>query len=650
MKVPTILLCATLGLAAEAQDLPRTGASPNNPQRLANDAPRPPGQPGRAASTTVVTVEGIPFLLPPSFRSMDGFGTHPADNAWGSADITLLRQSPAGYADTTNSPSGANRPNPREISNACAAQSGTIPNSVDATDYFWQWGQFLDHDISLTPEADPAQSFDVDVPAGDPWFDPFNTGTQVMPLHRSSYRFIDGVREQLNDITAYIDASNVYGSDDTRADELRTLDGTGRLKTSAGDLLPYNINGLPNAPSTNASYFLAGDFRANEQAALIAMHTLFVREHNFWAGRIRAENGGLDGNTVYEVARFMVGAEMQAITYNEFLPILLGPEGIAPYPGFDLAANPSIANEFSTAAYRFGHTTLSSTLLRLDAAGSEAAEGHLNLAAAFFDPSAIETNGIESILRGLAGQVAQEIDTHVVDDVRNFLFGPPGAGGLDLASLNLQRGRDHGLPAYNTVRIAYGLPAAATFADISSDAAVQADLAAVYPTVNDIDLWVGGLAEDHAPEALVGETFRTILADQFTRLRNGDPFFYRRMMTADLARLVDSQTLAVIVQRNTTIGSEIQANVFKAGPTDTALMLRKAAPRRQGDMMMLEIQSLPGAFYRITCSEGMDEWNPMGQAVPAAGWLTRVMDPAADLFPCRCYRVEILLPPVQVGF
>ena len=149
--------------------------------------------------------------------------------------------------------------------------------------FLWQWGQFIDHDMDLTPSIDPAEPFDVPVPAGDPFFDPNNTGTQFIELDRSFYEMINGVREQMNIDTAYIDASQVYGSDEARAQELRRLDGSGKLKTSAGNLLPYNIHGFPNVPTTDATFFLAGDLRSNEPLGLTAMHTLFVREHNFWA-------------------------------------------------------------------------------------------------------------------------------------------------------------------------------------------------------------------------------------------------------------------------------------------------------------------------------------------------------------------------------
>ena len=119
----------------------------------------------------------------------------------------------------------------------------------------------------------------------------------------------------------------------------------------------------------------------------------------------------------------------------------------------EVESNPNIANVFSTAAYRFGHTMLSSELLRLNDDGSVIDSGNIALQDAFFNPGAISDNGIDSILLGASVQTAQAIDPYLVDDVRNLLFGPPGAGGFDLASLNIQRGRDHGLADYNQIRV-----------------------------------------------------------------------------------------------------------------------------------------------------------------------------------------------------
>jgi peroxidase len=169
---------------------------------------------------------------------------------------------------------------------------------------FWQWGQFIDHDMDLTEGADPPEPFPIQIPTGDSFFDPYSTGTAIISMNRSAYDRATGAtpnnpRQQMNFITAYLDASMVYGSDAIRAAALRTNDGTGRLKTSAGQLLPFNTDGLPNAGGPDPNFFVAGDVRANEQVGLTAMHTLFVREHNRLIEIIHRRHPGLGGDEIY---------------------------------------------------------------------------------------------------------------------------------------------------------------------------------------------------------------------------------------------------------------------------------------------------------------------------------------------------------------
>ncbi len=218
-------------------------------------------------------------------RTIDGSGNNLDDTEMGASFIELLRIVDPDYGDGISTLAGEGRPSARAVSNAVSLQEESIPNTLGASDFLWQWGQFVDHDIDLTEGTDPPESANIEVPIGDPFFDPDGTGTEVIELNRSIYNESSGTgtdnpRQQLNEISAWIDASNVYGSDEERANALRTNDGTGKLKTSEGNLLPFNTEGLPNAGGPSDTLFLAGDVRANEQVALTAMHTLFVREHN----------------------------------------------------------------------------------------------------------------------------------------------------------------------------------------------------------------------------------------------------------------------------------------------------------------------------------------------------------------------------------
>ena len=502
------------------------------------------------------------------YRSIDGSGNHMTHFELGAAETTLRRLTDTDYGDSVASMAGALRPSPREISNALCADSLPGPNALGASDFLWQWGQFVDHDIDLTEAQGPAEPMPIAVPTGDPSFDPTSTGTATINFDRSAYHPGTGndlayPRQQMNQITHFVDASNVYGSDDVRAAALRTNDGTGRLLVSAGDLLPFNTAGLPNAGGTDPSLFLAGDVRANEQVGLTAMHTLFVREHNRLAVEFAANDPGLTGEEVYQEARRMVGAFMQIITYKEFLPALLGPNALSHYWAYEWSVSPVIANEFSTAIYRFGHSALSPTLLRLDAALVTIPEGDLPLRDAFFRPDRlVNEGGIEPILRGLASQACSAIDTELVDDVRDFLFGPPGAGGFDLASLNIQRGRDHGLPSYNDAREALALGRRPSFAEVSVDPVVQARLASIYADVDEIDLWVGTLAEDTVNGGHVGELAFHVIKTQFEALRDGDRYWYSNTFTPQEIAEVEGTTLADIIRRNTSIEAEIGDDVF----------------------------------------------------------------------------------------
>lgn len=501
-------------------------------------------------------------------RPMEGHGNnlrHPDMNA---AGAPLKRYMSSDYWDNFNVPAGQTRPSPRAISNVVFEQSVNRPNPVHASDFLWQWGQFVDHDIDLTGGIDPPESYPIEVPLGDPAFDPQWAGQQQMDFNRSLYSYDnDGRRQQINEITGWIDASNVYGSDATRTEALRALDGSGRLKTGPDNLLPNNEGALANAGGNSSALFLAGDVRVNEQVALTAMHTLFMREHNRWADLLREENQGATGDEIFEYARSLVAAEIQHITYTEYLSVLLGRGAIPKYKRYKPHVDASIMNVFSTAAFRMGHSQLNSTLLRLDADGQTIAAGNLLLRDGFFAPDQVRQHGIEPLLRGLASQVCQDVDSYVIDDVRNFLFGPPGRGGFDLVSLNIQRGRDHGLPSYNDARRAMGLRPAKSFAQISSDPEVVNRLAQVYASVEDIDLWVGGISEDRYQKGLLGRLFHQIVRNQFRVLRDGDRFWYTNVLhPRDQAR-IENLRLSDIIRLNTDIGDEIQANVFKVqGP------------------------------------------------------------------------------------
>jgi hypothetical protein len=510
-----------------------------------------------AAAVAMALVAPVAFA-DPVYRSLDGSGNNVANPTWGMAGSALVRIGPDTYADGAGAM--PTRPNPREISNVVVSQPMSMPSSVGISNMFWQWGQFLDHDLDLVP-TDPAAAAFIPVPAGDPRFDPGNTGTMTIPFTRSVFAAGTGTgpgdpRQQINVLTSYIDASMVYGSDAAFAMTLRTLSG-GRLTESTG--------GMP-MKDPNGDLFMAGDMRLNEQIGLLSMHALFLREHNRLADQIAAANPGLSDEEIYQRARRIVGAEVQSITYNEFLPILLGANALTPYTGYDANVKATVSNEFAAAGFRLGHTLLPPELLRLNEDGTSIPQGPVALRDTFLDPSLVtKEGGIDPVLCGLAGAKAQEFDNMIVDDVRNFLFVAIPSG-LDLAAVNIQRGRDHGLPTYNDLREALGLPRISDFFEpgvFLPDAAAR--LASIYANVDDIDLWPGALSEMPVAGALVGPLLRALLTDQFIRSRDGDRFWFENtdLFSLDEIQMVEDRTLADIILDNTGI-KWIQTDVFYA--------------------------------------------------------------------------------------
>ena len=502
-------------------------------------------------------------------RSIDGTGNNLNHPIWGSAGSQLSRVTSVAYSDGVSAPAGVNRPNARVISNALSAQTLSVLDERGLSDFVWAWGQFITHDVVLTMEQHQGETFDILVPAGDPWFDPEGTGDIRLSLTRTVYDSLTGTdsynpRQQLTMITSWVDASMVYGSDPERAAWLRANVG-GRLKVvsySPGDLLPFNDGTQPNAGGPSTDFFVAGDVRVNVSTNLIVLHTLFVREHNRLADEIASEHPDWSDEQIYQKARRIVSAEIQVITYNEFLPALLGDNALNDYRGYDANVDPSGTNAFAGAVFRLGHSQIGAQFLLLDAAGNEIPEGHLAMEDAFFNPSVIIGQGIDPVLRGLAANTQEATDLLVIDAIRNA-FSPPNANANDVISLDIQRGREQGLPSYNRMRQDFGLDPVTGFDEISSDINIQAALEAVYGSVDDIDPLIGMLAEDHLPGASVGELTFTIIKEQFEAVRDGDRFWYAidpGLTSGEISRL-EKTRLSDIILRNTVI-ADIQQNVF----------------------------------------------------------------------------------------
>lgn len=525
-------------------------------------------------------------------RRLDGVYYNEKHVWWGAAMEDVTRDLPAMYADGIAMPAGtctpeerqsgncryadavsgfgSHRPSPRTISNELFRQIEPKISTRRLSDLHSHFGQFLSHDTDFSSPL-PRYEFEgqltdvwlpIKVPKGDVHFDPLNKGNIYLPFVRSTYnrctsRSTNTPRQQVNKITSYIDGSVVYGESIQRNKALRSFK-DGKLKLGPGDLIPDNTMALANDNPVGRdpdSLLVAGDSRANVQPGLIALHTLFVREHNRLCDEHKRKSPLATDEQLFQAARRLVAAELQAITFREFLPALLGgTKHIPPFQGYNSSIDVGISNIMATAALRFGHSQVNTHLWRYEEDGSISPYGHLPLRDAYFAPERVKREGgIDPLLRGAVKQAAQEIDLKMVDDMRNLLF-PSGRNrglGLDLAALNIQRGRDHGLPDYNSVRKAFGLTDVTSFYNITKDSTTAKKMEELYHDKDNVDLWVGGLAEDHEEGSELGPTFRRIIMLNFLRVRDGDRFWYEQYLTKEEIDKVHSLTLSEIIRLNT---------------------------------------------------------------------------------------------------
>jgi hypothetical protein len=505
-------------------------------------------------------------------RSIDGFGNNLTAVEAGTAGDLFTRLTSATYQDNIGSPV-LDGPNPRVISNELFAQQDAREDSKLLSDFNWVFAQFIKHEISHMVVSRDETLENILVPEDDEFYEPgmVITTKRAVPAEGTG---IDVPRAYINQVTSYIDASNVYGSDEDRAAWLRTgIDG--KLKMSEGDLLPWNtVDGEFNgevddlAPKmldeTNSmgKYFVAGDVRANENPLLISLHTIFLREHNRVCDELMLRHPQWNDERLYQRARKIVGAIMQSITYNEWLPTL-GLQ-VPTYTGYDAGLETKISNEFAVAAFEIASTLVNNSILRMDYDGSEMIQGNIPLADAFYDPENIlYVDGIDAYIKGMAAQVQQDLDCKMIDAVRNFSYAE--GRGTDRAAVTINKGRDTGLPSYNQMRRELGLPVYRSFDDLTTDQEAVQVLTDLYGSINNCDAWVGLMAEDHLPNSMFGQMTGKIIETQFQLLRDGDRYYYENddvLLDADIA-IIESSTMSDLVLRNTGIDL-MQDNVFRA--------------------------------------------------------------------------------------
>ncbi|XP_063819206.1 peroxidasin homolog [Pseudophryne corroboree] len=549
------------------------------------------------------------------YRTHDGTCNNFQHPMWGASVTAFQRLIRPAYQNGFNLPRGFGAsesgvlplPLPRLVSTTMIGTE-TITADSQYTHMLMQWGQFLDHDLDQTIPALSMSRFSDALPCSQvctndppcfpitiPENDPRVSSGRCMFFARSSPVCGSGVtsllldsayyREQVNLITSYLDASNVYGSTEEESQELRDLHSqrgmlkVGRMVSSSGKHLMPFANGPPtecmrDEQESSVPCFLAGDHRANEQLGLTSMHTLWFREHNRIAEHLLKLNPHWNGDKVYYEARKLVAAQMQHITYAHWLPKVFGETGMSmlgEYRGYDPNVNSGIFNAFATAAFRFGHTLINPILYRLNESFQTIPQGHLPLHKAFFSPfRLLQEGGIDPLLRGLFGVPGKMRDpTALLNlELTEKLFSAVHLVSLDLAAINIQRGRDHGIPPYNDYRVFCNLTSAKDFDDLQNEIKnqdIRQKLRSLYGTPMNVDLFPALMVEDLVPGSRLGPTLMCLLVTQFRRLRDGDRFWYSNSGVFTPAQLtqIKQTSLARILCDNGDNIQHVQKDVFR---------------------------------------------------------------------------------------
>ncbi|KAM8706014.1 hypothetical protein ACLKA7_010326 [Drosophila subpalustris] len=496
-----------------------------------------------------------------NYRSIDGTCNNPMPHRahWGAAGQPMERLLPPAYEDGIWTPrahasDGTPLTSAREISRILFEDVHRPHPKYNQL--VMQFGQLLAHDISqsasvrldengglvqccsaggksvLPKEKSHFACLPIPVSENDEFYSAF--GVRCLNLVRLSLVPSPDCQlsygKQRSKVTHYIDASPTYGSHEAAARDLRTFHG-GQLKMFnefGRDLLPLtNDKSACGSSDQSKTCFKSGDGRTNQIISLITLQIVFAREHNRIAKILARLNPVATDEWLYQEARRIVIAELQHITYNEYLPAVIGPHQMKRFrlvprnrdysTDYNVDVNPAITNEFSGAAFRMGHSSVDGKFHIRDEI--------INIPDVMFNPSRMRKHEFyDDMLSTLFTQPMQQVDSSITHGLSRFLFRGDNAFGLDLAALNIQRGRDQGLRSYNDYLELMGAPRLRDFDQFPKE--IGNKLSWVYQSPDDIDLWVGGLLENAIKDGFVGITFAEIIADQFARFKQGDRYFY----------------------------------------------------------------------------------------------------------------------------
>uniref|UniRef100_A0A672ITW8 NAD(P)H oxidase (H2O2-forming) n=1 Tax=Salarias fasciatus TaxID=181472 RepID=A0A672ITW8_SALFA len=516
----------------------------------------------------------------------------------GVAGSRLVRLVPAQYWDGVLQPVHEPLlPNPRALSRVLTAGTPGLPSTRNRTVLALFFGYHVAFEIfnSRAPGC-PPEFMNIAVPRGDPVFDPSATGKALLPFQRGPWDKESGQspsnpRTPVNLVTSWIDGSSIYGPSTSWSDSLRSFSG-GLLASGSEWNMPRKggeRSRMWSAPDPSTGehrpegLYELGNAWANENVFTAAEGIIWFRYHNYVASKLHRENPAWSDERLFQNARKIVVATFQNIALYEWLPAYLNDKKLPPYPGYQKFVDPGISPEFEAAAIRFGITMAPSgvymrnrtchfrRIINVDGSTSPA----MRLCNNFWKRKVINYNkptgeDVDDLLLGMASQIAEREDNVVVEDLRDYMYGPLRFTRTDLVALTVQRGRDFGLRSYAEIRKALDLPPVATFEDLSpelnsSDPQLLRDVAELYGgDISKLELFPGGLLESSGGP---GPVFSAIILDQFERIRNGDRFWFENkqngLFTEEEIRWVRSTTYHRVLMAVTNAeASDVQDDVF----------------------------------------------------------------------------------------
>ncbi|KAK5867225.1 hypothetical protein PBY51_011737 [Eleginops maclovinus] len=518
---------------------------------------------------------------------------HPKRGAVGSHFVRLV---PADYWDGVYQPVHEPLlPNPRRLSSLLTGGPSGRPSARNQTVLSLFFGYHVSFEIfdSRTPGC-PPEFMNIPVPTGDPVFDPTATGKVLLPFQRGLWDKESGQspsnpRTQVNLVTAWIDGSSIYGPSTSWSDSLRSFSG-GLLTSGSEGNMPYHatehsLMWSAADPSTGdhgpKGLYELGNAWANENMFTAAEGIIWFRYHNYVASKLHEEHPAWSDEKLFQNARKTVVATFQNIALYEWLPAYLGDKKLPPYPGYQKFVDPGISPEFQAAAMRFGITMAPPGVymrnrtchfrktVNMDGSLSPA----LRLCNSFWKRQSnnVKTSqDVDEVVMGMASQITEREDNTVVEDLRDFMYGPLKFSRTDLVARTVQRGRDFGLRSYTEIRKVLDLPPVKTFQDInpklnSTNPQLLREIAELYNRdISKLELFPGGLLESvSAP----GPVFSAIILDQFERIRNGDRFWFENKQNG-LFTDEEIQTIRnvnfhdVLIAVTSAEAGDIQKNVF----------------------------------------------------------------------------------------